>query len=148
VSAKLHLCWCYTFANLGRKKGTEICIELTWHSPPPSDALLPTPTLSAGEYRVSGGELKVSRQAGLPRNPRACPSKPKMASLYFWWPSEDSCHVTMVVSYSRRAAYLWSSTTISRRFQFCTGCLRPRKGLLQDSQVPSHVALLPELHAV
>ena len=40
-------------------------------------------TLSAGEYRVGGGELKVSRQVGLPRNPRARRPKPKMASLYF-----------------------------------------------------------------
>jgi hypothetical protein len=44
--------------------------------------LLPALTLSAGEYKVSGGELKVSRQVGLPRNPRARRSKPKMASLY------------------------------------------------------------------
>jgi len=43
----------------------------------PSDALLPAPTLSAGKYRVSGGKLKVSRQAGLPRNPRARRLKPK-----------------------------------------------------------------------
>ena len=74
-------------------KLTEICIHLTWHSPPPTP-LLPALTLSAGEYRVSGGELKVSRA----RRP-----KPKMASLYFWWPSQDSCRVAMVeppVSYS------------------------------------------------
>jgi hypothetical protein len=58
----------------------------TWHSPPPTP-LLPIPTLSAGVYRVSGGELKVSRQVGARR------SKPKMTSLYFletravssWW---------------------------------------------------------------
>jgi hypothetical protein len=36
---------------------------------PPPTPLLPALTLSAGEYRVSGGELKVSRQVGLPRNP-------------------------------------------------------------------------------
>jgi hypothetical protein len=56
--------------------------------------------------RVSEGESKVSRQGGLPRNPRARRSKPKMASLYFWWPSEDSCCVTMVeppVSYLESA---------------------------------------------
>ena len=39
----------------------EICSQVTWHSPPPTP-LLPALTLSAGEYRVSGGELKVSRQ--------------------------------------------------------------------------------------
>jgi hypothetical protein len=32
---------------------------------------------------VSGGELKVSRQVGLPQNLRAPPPKPEMASLYF-----------------------------------------------------------------
>ena len=51
-------------------------IQLTWHSPSPTP-LLPALTLSAGEYRVSGGELKVSRQVGLPRNPRARRPKPK-----------------------------------------------------------------------
>jgi hypothetical protein len=59
-----------------RQKLTEICIQLTWHSPSPTP-LLPALTLSAGEYRVSGGELKVSRQVGLPRNPRARRPKPK-----------------------------------------------------------------------
>src|SRR5947209_14624966 len=39
--------------------------------------LLPALTLSAGEYRVSGGELKVSRQVGLPRNLCARRPKPK-----------------------------------------------------------------------
>jgi hypothetical protein len=34
-------------------KGIEICIELAFHSPPPTP-LLPAPTLSAGEYKVSG----------------------------------------------------------------------------------------------
>jgi hypothetical protein len=42
---------------------TEICMELTFHSPPPTP-LLPAPTLSAGEYKVSGGELKVSGRVG------------------------------------------------------------------------------------
>jgi hypothetical protein len=60
----------------GRIKLTEICIQVTWHSPPPTP-LLPALTLSAGEYRVSGGELKVSRQVGLPRNLRARRPKPK-----------------------------------------------------------------------
>ena len=59
-----------------QKKLTEICIELTSHSPPPTP-LLPALTPSAGEYRVSGGELKVSRQVGLPRNPHARRPKPK-----------------------------------------------------------------------
>jgi hypothetical protein len=58
------------------QKLTEICIQLTWHSPSPTP-LLPALTLSAGEYRVSGGELKMSRQVGLPRNPRARRPKPK-----------------------------------------------------------------------
>ena len=83
-------------------KLTEICIQLTWHSPPPT-LLLTALTLSAGEYRVSGGELKVSPQVGLPRNPRDRRPKPKMASLYFWRPSQSSCRVAMVeppVSYS------------------------------------------------
>ena len=57
-------------------KLTQICIQLTWHSPPPTP-LLPVFTLSAGEYRVSGGELKVSRQMGLPRNLGARRPKPK-----------------------------------------------------------------------
>jgi hypothetical protein len=35
-------------------------INLTFHSPSPIP-LLPAPTLSAGKYKVSGGELKVSR---------------------------------------------------------------------------------------
>jgi len=47
------------------EKRIEICIELTWHTPP--TPLLLAPTLSAGDYRVSGGELKVSRQVGLHR---------------------------------------------------------------------------------
>src|SRR4051794_38664911 len=51
-------------------------MQKTWHSPLPTP-LLPALTLSAGEYRVSGGELKVSRQVGLPHNPRACRPKPK-----------------------------------------------------------------------
>jgi hypothetical protein len=42
---------------------TEICMELTFHSPPPTP-LLPAPTLSAGEYKVSGGELKVGGRVG------------------------------------------------------------------------------------
>jgi hypothetical protein len=42
-----------------REKQTEIRIEFTFHSPRLTP-LLPAPTLSAGEYKVSGGELKVS----------------------------------------------------------------------------------------
>jgi hypothetical protein len=38
----------------------------------------------------------VSRQMGLPRNPRARRPKPKMGSLYFWWPSQGSCRAAMV----------------------------------------------------
>jgi hypothetical protein len=81
----------------GNLKRTEICIELTSHSPPPTSRL-PALTLSAGEYKASGGELKVSQQVGLPHNlnPLARRSKPKMASLYFWWPSQDSCRIAMV----------------------------------------------------
>jgi hypothetical protein len=89
-----------SFAAYWRQKRTEICIQLTWHSPSPTP-LLPALTLSAGEYRVSGGELKVSRQVGLPRNPRA--RRPKMVTLYFWRPSQSSCRVAKVeppVSYS------------------------------------------------
>jgi hypothetical protein len=41
----LHLTWIL--------KRTEICIELAFHSTPPTP-LLPAPTLSAGEYKVSG----------------------------------------------------------------------------------------------
>ena len=74
-------------------KLTEICIQLTWHSPPPTP-LLPALTLSAGEYRVSGGELKVSRQVGLPRNPRARRPKPKNG-LPLWRPSQGFCGVAM-----------------------------------------------------
>ena len=47
-----------------------------------------SPPIGAGEYRMSGGELKVGRQVGLPRNPRARRLKLKMGSLYFWWPSQ------------------------------------------------------------
>ena len=46
----------------------------------PSDAAFTSTTLSATEYKVSGGELKVSRQVGLSRNPHARRSKPKIAS--------------------------------------------------------------------
>jgi hypothetical protein len=45
--------------DLGQVKTTEICIKLTFHSPSPTP-LLPAPTLSAGEHKVSGGESKVS----------------------------------------------------------------------------------------
>jgi hypothetical protein len=71
------------------QKRTEIYIKLTSHSPLPTP-LLPASTLSAGESKVSGGESEVSRRVGLPRSSRAPRSKPKMASLYFWWPSRDS----------------------------------------------------------
>jgi hypothetical protein len=60
----------------------------------PSDAALPTPTLSAGESKVSGGESKVSLRVGLPRSSLTPRSKPKMASLYSWRPSRDSCYVS------------------------------------------------------
>jgi hypothetical protein len=69
--------------------------RLTFHSPSLMP-LLPMPTLSAGEHKVNGGESRVSRQVRLPHNLRAPRSKPKMASLYFWRPSQDSCHVAMV----------------------------------------------------
>jgi len=60
------------------QKTTEICIELTFHSPPPTP-LLRALTLSAGEHKVSGGEsrVRVSRRVGLPHNLRAPRSKPK-----------------------------------------------------------------------
>jgi hypothetical protein len=89
-----------------RFKTTEICIELTFHSPSPTP-LLPAPTLSAGEHKVSGGESRVSRQVGLPHTLRAPRSKPKMASLYFWRPSQGSCLVAMAeppVSYLESTA--------------------------------------------
>src|SRR5206468_2481435 len=54
------------------------------------------PLANAGECKVSGGESKVSRWVGLPRSSRTPRSKPKMASLYFWWASRDSCCVAMV----------------------------------------------------
>jgi hypothetical protein len=53
-----------------------------FHSPPLTP-LLPAPALSAGEYKVSGDELKVSGSVGLPCNPHAHRSKPKMASPLF-----------------------------------------------------------------
>jgi hypothetical protein len=42
--------------------------------------------------------LKVSRTGGggVPCNPRARRSKPKMAALIFWRPIQDACRVTMV----------------------------------------------------
>ena len=57
------------FKSWGPKR-TEIYIELTFHSHLPTP-LLPAPTLSEGEYKVSSGELKVSGRVSLPRNPRA-----------------------------------------------------------------------------
>jgi hypothetical protein len=82
--------------KLGSKNEQKSASSSLGTHPPPSP-LLPALTLSAGEYRVSGGELKVSR------NPRARRPKPKMASLYFWRPSQSPCRVAMVeppVSYS------------------------------------------------
>jgi hypothetical protein len=38
----------------------------------------------------------MSRRMGLLRNLYAPRSKPKMASLYFWWPSRATCCVAMV----------------------------------------------------
>jgi len=65
-------CNCISEHIFGRKgqtvtlagKRTEICIELTFHSPPPTP-LLPAPTLNTGEHKVSGGEL-IEAQNGLP----------------------------------------------------------------------------------
>jgi hypothetical protein len=48
--------------------------------------------MSAGEHKVGGGESRVSRQVDLPHDLRAPRSKPKMASLYFWRPSQDSSY--------------------------------------------------------
>ena len=62
---------------------------LLHHSLTLFDAALLTPTLSARE-------LKVSRRVDLPRNPSAPRSKPKVGSINFWWPSQDSCDVAMV----------------------------------------------------
>jgi hypothetical protein len=63
----------------------------------PSTPLLPASTLSAGE-------CKVNRRMGMSCNPHAPRLKPKMASLYFWWPSRAARCVAMVeppVSYSK-----------------------------------------------
>jgi hypothetical protein len=87
-------------------------------------------------------------QRGEQPNPIPEGERRKHALLFLGKGTDPGYVKRVVVSYSRRAAYLWSSTATSRRFQFCTGCLRLREGLLQDSQVPSHVALLLELHAV
>jgi hypothetical protein len=56
-----------SYSKSWHQKTTEIWIQLTLHSPPPTP-LLPPPTLSAGESKVSGGESKVSRRVGLPRS--------------------------------------------------------------------------------
>jgi hypothetical protein len=83
-------------------KDTTFCVEVTFRSPSPTP-LLTALTPSASEHEVSGGESRVSRQVALPHNLRAPRSKPKMASLYFWRPSQDSCHGAMAelpVSYS------------------------------------------------
>ena len=45
-------------------KRTEICIDLTIRSPPPT-SLLPAPTLSAGEYKVSGRGGSQSTRSSL-----------------------------------------------------------------------------------
>jgi hypothetical protein len=50
------------FLNSWRSKRTEICIELISYLPKP---LLPAPTVSAGESKVSGGASKVRRRVGL-----------------------------------------------------------------------------------
>jgi hypothetical protein len=84
-------------SNAWQQKRTEICIQLTRHSPPPTP-LLPALTLSAGEYRVSGGELKVSRQVGLPRARRP---KPKNGLHLF------------LAAFSKLACLFYSSCVIS-----------------------------------
>jgi hypothetical protein len=71
---KLPLAMHDSLAKVDGKKVTEICIELTFYSPPPTP-LLPALTLSAGEHKVSVGEFEVSRQVGLPHNLRAPRSK-------------------------------------------------------------------------
>lgn len=40
-------------------------------------------------------ELEANGRTGLPHNPCARRSEPKIATLYFWSPSEDSCRVIM-----------------------------------------------------
>jgi hypothetical protein len=45
-------------ARLRAAQDYNFCIELTFHSPLPT-LLLPALTLSAGERKVIGGELKV-----------------------------------------------------------------------------------------
>ena len=50
-----------------------------------------------GECKVSGGESKMSRRVGLPRNPHAPRSKfPKWPSIFFGGLLGDSCCVAMV----------------------------------------------------
>jgi hypothetical protein len=74
---------------MGEVKRTELCpdlhLSLTPHSTP-STLLLPALTLSAGGCKVSGGERKVSRRMGLPRNPHSPHSKPRVASPIFGGP--------------------------------------------------------------
>ena len=49
----------------------------------------------------------MSRQVGLPHNLRAPRSKPKMASLFFWRPSQDSVMSLMVCSWEQSPGELF-----------------------------------------
>jgi hypothetical protein len=49
-----------------REKRKEICIELIFYLTPPTSLLLAF-NLNVGEFKVSGGEFKVSRRVGRPR---------------------------------------------------------------------------------
>ena len=82
----------------------------------PFDAALTSTTLSAGECKVSGGESKVSRWVGPPRNSHAPRSKfpdwPPFTPL-FWSSFRDSSFVSP----------LWSHGFLRRGYSPCR-CLR------------------------
>jgi hypothetical protein len=64
---------------------------------------------------LSGGGFKVSR-LDLPHTPLARPSKPKMASIIFWRPFQDSCRAVMVelpVSHLETGFSPWLSAPIT-----------------------------------
>jgi hypothetical protein len=74
---------------------TENCGELTFHSPPPTP-LLPAPTLSAGESRVSEGESWVKSTGGASQSTRSSLESQNGLPLFFGCLLETPRRVAMV----------------------------------------------------